>query len=339
MGRGTHRVVKMHFSVVELGLEHERPRVGLLRQALDDHVQRVSTRDALHRVHDVHCHYGAEHVVRIGDGGRGDRPIADHCHRVPRSVDQPADDTRQPVRVGRQRLPLVVVVVVRRGGRCCCWRRHTRPDAAVLCPPRLGTVSGPVLFINGATTLTAVAYGVCVVLVAAAACIVSAYKSTTRRTPSAAPLPAQGSRFGYRRRRRRPRPPVAAATGKTYTQITISPRRGILFARPPVGWRVGGCAYVLLYIYIYTLTYVTIFLLSLTLSSVVSVAMRVLRGARSRYEYVIVTTRQYRGELVWPPRDVIIYFGGGPDTINMILYRYFFDTLKFHTLRVLVSPV
>lgn len=35
----THRVVKVNFSVVELGLEHERPGVGLLRQALDDHVQ------------------------------------------------------------------------------------------------------------------------------------------------------------------------------------------------------------------------------------------------------------------------------------------------------------
>lgn len=35
----THRVVKVNFSVVELGLKHERPGVGLLRQALDDHVE------------------------------------------------------------------------------------------------------------------------------------------------------------------------------------------------------------------------------------------------------------------------------------------------------------
>lgn len=34
----THRVVKVHFSVVELGFEHESPGIGLLRQALDDHV-------------------------------------------------------------------------------------------------------------------------------------------------------------------------------------------------------------------------------------------------------------------------------------------------------------
>lgn len=117
LARGTHRVVKVHFSVIELGLEHERPGVGLLRQALDDHVQRVGARDALHRVHDVHGHYGAEHVVRVGHRGRGDGPVADHRHGVARPVNQPADDARQPVRVGRQRLPLLSVVVVgdRRG--------------------------------------------------------------------------------------------------------------------------------------------------------------------------------------------------------------------------------
>lgn len=114
--RDTHRVIKVHFSVVELGLEHERPGVGLLRQALDDHVQRVGAVHALHRVHDVHGRYGAEHVVRIGHGGRGERPVADHRHRVRRPVDQPSYDARQPVRVGGQRLsgrrsPVTVIAV------------------------------------------------------------------------------------------------------------------------------------------------------------------------------------------------------------------------------------
>lgn len=97
---GTNRVVKVHFSVVELGLEHERPGVGLLRQTLDDHVQRRGARHPVYGVHDVHGHYGAEHVVRVGHGGRGDGLVADHRHRVPRLFDQPADDARQPFRVG-----------------------------------------------------------------------------------------------------------------------------------------------------------------------------------------------------------------------------------------------
>lgn len=108
----THRVVKVHFSVIELGFEYESPRVRFLWQALDDHVQRVGTRDAFHRVHNVHGHYGTQHVVRIRYGGRGDRLIADHGHRISRLVDQSANDARQPLRVGGQRLLFLLLVVV-----------------------------------------------------------------------------------------------------------------------------------------------------------------------------------------------------------------------------------
>jgi len=83
----THRVVKVNFSVVELGLEHKRSGIRLLRQAFDDHVQRIGARDTVYRVYDVHGHYRAEHVVRVGHRGRGDGSVTNHRDRVLWSAD------------------------------------------------------------------------------------------------------------------------------------------------------------------------------------------------------------------------------------------------------------